>query len=64
MNNGIHLTCPNCKEINNIPESQLVEQLNCNHCKKAIFTNGLITLNDVSFAYVIANTNIPIVVDF
>lgn len=64
MSTQSHIVCPHCYATNRIPSTRLADQPRCGRCKQPLFTGQPIELNDQNFAQFIANSDLPIVVDF
>lgn len=59
-----HIVCPYCSAVNRLPNSRLTDQPNCGKCKQALFTGTPQNLTHQTMAKVIANSDLPVVVDF
>jgi thioredoxin 2 len=64
MTTQTHIVCPHCHATNRIPTARLADQPRCGKCKQNVLTGHPIELTDQNFATVIANSDLPIVVDF
>ncbi|MCL4112410.1 UNVERIFIED_CONTAM: hypothetical protein GTU68_007248 [Idotea baltica] len=64
MKDAIRCVCPSCNAVNRIPKSRLADKPTCGKCKKPILSGEPIELRDNNFGKVIANNDLPIVVDF
>ena len=60
----VHIACPHCGAKNRVPVSRLTENPVCGKCKQALFTGKPLELTDADFAAKVADTDIPVVVDF
>jgi len=58
------VVCPYCGAINRIPAERLVENPRCGKCKKDIFASKPVDLTTADFHKHIANSEIPVLVDF
>ncbi len=59
-----HIVCPHCSAVNRLPEARLSDKPNCGKCKKALFTGEPQNLTQQTMSKVIANSDLPVVVDF
>lgn len=64
MSERIHLTCPNCSAVNRIPQERLTDNPKCGKCKQAILLSKPVVLTDDNFNQFVANTDLPVIVDF
>ena len=64
MSEPKHIVCPHCDAVNRVPAVKLGEQPTCGKCKKPLFTAHPIELNANNFAQHIANSDVPVLVDF
>jgi thioredoxin 2 len=64
MNDSLHISCPACLATNRIPQQRLHQSPQCGRCKSALFTAQPIEAEAASFDRILANTDIPILVDF
>ena len=64
MSNAVHVVCPQCGQINRIPEDRLVDGPSCGGCKQGLFPGKPIELTGQSFARFVAKSDLPVVVDF
>jgi thioredoxin 2 len=60
----VHLACPHCGAANRLPAARLAEQPNCGKCKQALFTGQSVALDEANFERHLANTDVPVLVDF
>lgn len=58
------IVCPKCLRSNRVPAERLQDKPNCGACKSPLFAGEPLTVNQTSFDKIIANTTLPIVVDF
>ena len=56
--------CPYCGAVNRIPAERLSDKPKCGKCSKNIFSARPIELTTASFQKQIANSEIPVLVDF
>ncbi len=60
----MHLVCPECGEINRVPDERLGDGPICGTCKAALTAPKPFALTDASFSHFIAHSGLPVVVDF
>lgn len=58
------VVCPYCGAVNRIPAERLSEHPKCGKCKKDIFASRPVDLTTADFHKHIANSEIPVLVDF
>jgi len=58
------VVCPYCGAVNRIPAERLEEHPRCGKCKKDIFASKPVDLTTADFNKHIANSEIPVLVDF
>ena len=58
------VVCPYCAAVNRIPSERLGENPSCGKCKKSIFASKPVDLTTLNFHRQIANSEIPVLVDF
>ena len=58
------VVCPYCGAVNRIPAERLDEHPRCGKCKKDIFASKPVDLTTADFHKHIANSEIPVLVDF
>jgi thioredoxin 2 len=61
---SIHLACPHCLATNRVPPERLEARPNCGRCHAALFTGRPVALDAAGFDTVLANTDLPVLVDF
>lgn len=64
MTESIHLSCPACMATNRIPLSRLGQNPVCGRCHKPLFQGAPLELDESTFDRLLANTDIPVLVDF
>jgi len=64
MSDKTKVVCPHCSAVNRIPSTRLADKPKCGKCKKILFIGKPIELTDQNFSKVIANSGVPVVVDF
>ncbi|MBU1927744.1 thioredoxin TrxC [bacterium] len=60
----MHVICPHCLSVNNIPIKDSYTKANCGKCKKSLLDTKPIELTNSNFDEVIVNSDIPVIVDF
>ena len=60
----MHLACPACGSTNRVPEQRLGEQPLCGKCSAPLLPTQPFALGDASLERYLANTDMPVVVDF
>jgi len=58
------VVCPSCDSVNRIPSDRTLTKANCGKCKKSLLYTKPIELNRSRFNIHVANSDIPVVVDF
>jgi len=58
------VTCPYCGHADRIPAEQFNDALRCGACGRAMFAAKPVDLTAAAFAETIANSDIPVLVDF
>jgi thioredoxin 2 len=58
------VTCPYCGHADRIPAEQFSDALQCGACGRAMFAAKPVDLTAAAFAETIANSDIPVLVDF
>jgi thioredoxin 2 len=60
----MHLVCPQCGTTNRVPEERLAQGPVCGQCKAALMAAEPVALTDDALPAFLANTDLPVVVDF
>ena len=60
----INVVCPKCFKINRIPKKDSYKKAICGHCKANLLDTTPIHLDDSNLDYFLANTDLPVIVDF
>ncbi len=60
----MNLSCPQCGATNRVPEERMKDQPVCGKCGTALIATQPVALSDAVFTRYIANTGMPVVVDF
>jgi len=58
------VVCPHCGQVNAIPLKESYAKANCGHCKRSLLETKPVELDDRAFDLQIANSDIPVIVDF
>ena len=69
MSAPVHIVCPHCHGTNRVPadrfaNNNLINKVNCGHCKAPLFTGQPVALGQNSFARHISHSDTPLLVDF
>lgn len=64
MSAPLRVVCPHCSATNRVPSDRLGQGPRCGQCHQPLFTGHPVELNEVSFERQIANSDLPVVVDF
>ena len=60
----MHLACPSCGTINRVPDERLQSGPVCGRCKTPLMAPEPVPLADSTLSGFIANTELPVLVDF
>jgi len=60
----VKVVCPHCGGINNIPKKESYSKANCGHCKQSLLDTTPQELNTSTFDNLLANSEIPVIIDF
>jgi thioredoxin 2 len=60
----MRVVCPHCLSVNNVPKKDFYKKANCGKCKKSLLDTKPLELNESNFDEVVANSDLPVVVDF
>ncbi len=60
----MRVVCPHCLSVNNVPKKDSYKKANCGRCKNSLLDTTPLELNDSNFDEVIANSELPVIVDF
>jgi thioredoxin 2 len=58
------VVCPHCGQVNSIPVKESYAKANCGHCKHSLLETKPVELDSGAFDTQIANSDIPVIVDF
>lgn len=64
MSDPKHIVCPHCDAVNRVPPDKLDANPTCGKCKQPLFTGHPVELNQANFMRHIANSDVPVLVDF
>ncbi len=64
MSEAVHVLCPQCTAFNRLPRARLNETAKCGKCQHEILPVHPISLNEASFATILAKAQQPVLVDF
>jgi len=60
----MHIACPACGRTNRVPNERLHEEPVCGRCGAPLMSTQPVELNDQSLPPYLANTELPVLVDF
>jgi thioredoxin 2 len=60
----MHLVCPQCSTVNRVAEERLGSEPTCGHCKAELMAPKAVALSDAVFPKFVAQTDLPVLVDF
>ncbi|MBD3800255.1 MAG: thioredoxin TrxC [Campylobacterales bacterium] len=58
------VVCPHCGQVNAVPVKEAYAKANCGHCRHSLLDTKPIALDPTAFDNQIANSDIPVIVDF
>ncbi|WP_416768770.1 thioredoxin TrxC [Sulfurimonas sp. ST-25] len=58
------VVCPHCGQVNAVPVKETYAKANCGHCRHSLLDTKPIALDPSAFDNQIANSDIPVIVDF
>jgi len=64
MSDKRHVVCGNCDAINNVPANRPAEAAKCGRCHEKLFTGEPLALDEARFRRHLANSDLPLIVDF
>jgi len=59
-----HVTCPQCRAKNRVPNARLADNPVCGRCGSPLLDGRTVALDDAGFDAVVQGTELPVVVDF
>jgi len=60
----MRVVCPHCFSVNNVPKKDTYKKANCGKCKKSLLDTLPIELSSTNFDEVVANSDLPVIIDF
>ncbi len=60
----VNVVCPHCMKVNRIPKKDSYSKANCGNCKNSLLESKPVEVDSAKFNTFIANSDLPIVVDF
>ncbi len=60
----VRVVCPHCHTVNRVPENRIAEAPSCGSCARALFGGHPVALSEAEFEREIANSDVPVIVDF
>ncbi len=61
---NVNVVCPHCSKVNRIPKKESYSKANCGSCKKSLLDSKPVSVDADKLGTFIANSDIPVVVDF
>jgi thioredoxin 2 len=61
---NVNVVCPHCLKVNRIPKKESYAKANCGQCKRSLLDSKPISVDADKLATFLANSDIPVVVDF
>ncbi len=61
---NVNVVCPHCLKVNRIPKKESYAKANCGSCKQSLLDSKPVSVNADKLATFLANSDIPVVVDF
>ncbi len=61
---NINVVCPHCLKVNRIPKKESYAKANCGACKQSLLDSKPVSVDAHAFQQFIANSDLPVVVDF
>lgn len=61
---NVNVVCPHCLKVNRIPKKQSYTKANCGECKNSLLEAKPIAVDADTLGTFLANSDIPVVVDF
>ena len=61
---NVNVVCPHCLKVNRIPKKDSYAKANCGECKNSLLESKPLSVDVNKFGIFIANSEIPVVVDF
>ncbi len=60
----MNLVCSTCMGVNRVPDERIVDNPKCGKCKELLINGNVIEANQALFNKFVANSGLPVVVDF
>lgn len=60
----MHIVCPSCSAINNVPDEKSHLDAKCGKCQAQLHTHSPVELNDANFYRYIEKNDMPVLVDY
>ena len=64
MSQPIQIVCPKCNTPNRVPKERLSDGGTCGKCRNKLFDGQPVELNSGNFKRFLAQTDVPVIVDF
>ncbi len=64
MDGKRRVVCPHCDAVNNVPAEKPAAAARCGRCHEALFAGAPVALDGVRFRKHLANSDVPLIVDF
>lgn len=61
---NVNVVCPHCLKVNRIPKKEQYTKANCGSCKRSLLESKPVSVNSGELNTFLANSDIPVVVDF
>ncbi|HEY9128832.1 MAG TPA: thioredoxin TrxC [Sulfurovum sp.] len=61
---NVNVVCPHCLKVNRIPKKESYAKANCGGCRNSLLNSAPVSVDTDKFGTFIANSDIPVVVDF
>jgi len=61
---NVNVVCPHCLKVNRVPKKTSYTKANCGECKKSLLESKPISVDAHTLGVVVANSDVPVVVDF
>jgi thioredoxin 2 len=60
----LNVVCPKCNATNRLPRERMTDGPSCGSCKASLFDGHPVELDSAAFPHHVANSELPVVVDF
>ncbi|RLA71469.1 MAG: thioredoxin TrxC [Epsilonproteobacteria bacterium] len=61
---NVNVVCPHCLKVNRIPKKESYAKANCGECKRSLLESKPVSVDASKLGTFIANSEIPLIVDF